>query len=133
MGENFGVYGARNVWRAVWRAPNHEGRCGARYTVARLMGENALRGVVRGRRSKTTRAAKDLGRPADRVTRVFEVSRPTVSWVPDLTYVATWRGFVYGSFAVDASMRDGSSAGASRPRCTPSSPSTPLNRPRGGP
>ena len=89
--ENFGVYGVRKVWRQL----NREGLTAARCTVARLMGEMGLRGVVRGRRSKTTMGANELARPADRVNRVFEASRPNALWVADLTYVATWRGFVY--------------------------------------
>ena len=89
--ENFGVYGVRKVWRAL----NREGLVVARCTVARLMRELGLRGVVRGRRSKTTLTTKELARPADRVNRVFEASRPNALWVADLTYVATWRGFVY--------------------------------------
>ena len=99
--ENFGVYGVRKVWRAL----NREGVTVARCTVARLMGELGLRGVVRGRRSKTTLAARDLPRPADRVSRVFEARRPNTLWVADLTYVATWRGFVYVAFVVDAYAR----------------------------
>ena len=99
--ENFGVYGVRKVWRAL----NREGLLVARCTVARLMGELGLRGVVRGRRAKTTRAAKEPTRPADRVNRVFEASRPNALWVADLTYVATWRGFVYVAFVVDAYAR----------------------------
>ena len=99
--ENFGVYGVRKVWRAL----NREGLAVARCTVARLMGELGLRGVVRGRRTKTTRAAKELTRPPDRVNRVFEASRPNALWVADLTYVATWGGFVYVAFVVDAYAR----------------------------
>ena len=99
--ENFGVYGVRKVWRALHR----EGLAVARCTVARLMGELGLRGVVRGRRTKTTRAAKELTRPPDRVNRVFEASRPNALWVADLTYVATWGGFVYVAFVVDAYAR----------------------------
>ena len=99
--ENFRVYGVRKVWRAL----NREGLAVARCTVARLMAELGLRGVVRGRRSKTTLTAKELARPADRVNRVFEASRPNALWVADLTYVATWRGFVYVAFVVDAYAR----------------------------
>ena len=99
--ENFGVYGVRKVWRAL----NREGLAVARCTVARLMGELGLRGVVRGRRSKTTMGANEFPRPADRVNRVFEASRPNALWVADLTYVATWRGFVYVAFVVDAYAR----------------------------
>ena len=48
--ENFGVYGVRKVWRQLRR----EGFAVARCTVARLMRTLGLRGVVRGRRVKTT-------------------------------------------------------------------------------
>ena len=39
-------------------------------------------------------------RPADLVNREFVATRPNELWVADLTYVATWRGFVY-AFAID--------------------------------
>ena len=32
--------------------------------------------------------------PPDLVTRQFTAERPNQLWVADLTYVATWRGFV---------------------------------------
>ena len=49
--------------------------------------------------------ANELTRPADRVNRVFEANRPNTLWVADLTYVATWRGFVYVAFVVNAYAR----------------------------
>ena len=33
------------------------------------------------------------------------MTRPNALWVADLTYVATWRGFVYVSFVIDAFAR----------------------------
>jgi putative transposase len=39
------------------------------------------------------------------VNRDFSASRPNQLWVADLTYVATWSGFVYTSFIVDAYSR----------------------------
>jgi transposase InsO family protein len=39
------------------------------------------------------------------VNRSFGVSRPNALWVADLTYVATWRGFVYVAFVIDAFAR----------------------------
>ena len=55
-----------------------------------------LQGAVRGRGFKTT-TMSDLAsaRPMDLVDRNFRASRPNELWVSDLTYVATWRGFVY--------------------------------------
>jgi len=46
-----------------------------------------------------------LDRPLDRVNRQFNVLRPNALWVADLTYVATWRGFVYVAFVIDAFAR----------------------------
>ncbi len=40
-------------------------------------------------------------RPADLVDRTFKADRPNQLWVADLTYVATWRGFVYAAFVID--------------------------------
>lgn len=42
---------------------------------------------------------------ADRVNRDFRVPRPNALWVSDLTYLATWRGFVYVTFVIDAYAR----------------------------
>ena len=46
---NFGVYGVRKVWRQRGR----EGMSVARCTVARLMRQMGLRGVVRGKQTRT--------------------------------------------------------------------------------
>jgi hypothetical protein len=41
----------------------------------------------------------------DLVRRAFHASRPNQRWVSDLTYVATWRGFVYVAFVIDVFAR----------------------------
>src|SRR5690606_37985010 len=100
--ENFEVYGARKVWRQLKR----EGTAVARCTVERLMGGMGLSGAVRGRRFKTTTVPDGAAeRPRDLVEREFTVERPNRLWVSDLTYVATWRGFVYVAFVIDAFSR----------------------------
>ena len=99
--ENFRVYGARKVWKQLRR----EGRPVARCTVERLMRQQGLAGVVRGRRCRTTIPAALAERPLDRVQRQFTASRPNQLWVADLTYVATWVGFVYVAFVIDAFAR----------------------------
>ena len=100
--ENFGVYGVRKVWRQLQREGIEVARC----TVARLMRGLGLEGAVRGRRFKTTTvAAEDSERPLDLVDRDFSASRPNELWVSDLTYVATWRGFVYVAFVIDVYAR----------------------------
>jgi transposase InsO family protein len=44
-------------------------------------------------------------RPADLVQRDFTATRPNQLWVADLTYVATWTGFVYVAFIIDVFSR----------------------------
>ncbi len=99
--ENFGVYGARKVWRQLVREKVDVARC----TVERLMREMGLRGVVRGRKVKTTIPDDLAERPLDLVQRDFTADRPNQLWVADLTYVATWRGFVYVAFITDVFSR----------------------------
>lgn len=41
----------------------------------------------------------------DLVERNFNATRPNELWVSDLTYVATWRGFVYVAFVIDVFAR----------------------------
>jgi putative transposase len=99
--EHFGVYGARKVWRQLQR----EGIAVARCTVERLMGELGLEGVRRGKPHKTTTPDATTTRPADLVARDFSATRPNQLWVADLTYVATWSGFVYVALVIDAFSR----------------------------
>ena len=98
---NFRVYGARKLWRQLQR----EGSTVARCTLERLMREMGLRGAVRGRRIRTTVPADLAERPQDLVQRNFTAERPNRLWVSDLTYVATWRGFVYVAFVIDVFSR----------------------------
>jgi transposase InsO family protein len=96
------VYGVRKVWQQLRR----EGHAVARCTVARLMRRRGLAGVVRGRKfTVTTRPDLAAARPPDLVTRQFTAERPNQLWVADLTYVATWRGFVYVAFVIDVFSR----------------------------
>jgi putative transposase len=99
--ENFGVYGARKVWRQLGRENIVVARC----TVERLMRLLGLQGVVRGRRCRTTIANDAAEQPLDRVNRQFQASRPNELWVADFTFVATWAGFVYVAFVVDVFAR----------------------------
>jgi transposase InsO family protein len=100
---NFEVYGVRKVWKHLVQ---EEQRVVARCTVGRLMRDLGLRGAVRGQRFKVT-TCPDTGavRPPDLVERQFTATRPNQLWVADLTYVATWRGFVYVAFVVDVFSR----------------------------
>ena len=99
--ENFGVYGARKMWRQLAREDIVVARC----TVERLMRALGLQGVVRGRKCRTTIADDHAERPLDRVNRQFEATRPNELWVADFTFVATWTGFVYVAFVIDVFAR----------------------------
>jgi len=99
---NHDVYGAKKVWKQL----NREAVPVARCTVARLMKELGLRGAGRGRAwTHTTIPEEVLARPRDLVERTFVATRPNQLWVADLTYVATWRGFVYVAFVIDVFSR----------------------------
>ncbi len=99
--ENFQVYGVRKVWRQLQR----EGFDIARCTVARLMRAMGLQGIIRGKPIRTTISDKTAPCPLDLVNRQFFAPAPNMLWLSDFTYVATWQGFVYVAFVVDAFAR----------------------------
>ncbi|WP_206237953.1 IS3 family transposase [Novosphingobium terrae] len=99
--ENFGVYGVRKVWRQM----NREGFAVARCTIARLMRDLGLQGVIRGKPVRTTVSNKAAPCPLDHVNRQFHAPAPNMLWVSDFTYVATWAGFVYVAFVIDVYAR----------------------------
>jgi putative transposase len=94
---NYGVYGTRKVWHQLRR----EGVPVARCTVERLMPADGLTGVVRGKTRRTTVPAELAARPGDLLERDFTAPAPNRRWVADITYVATWSGFVYLAFVTD--------------------------------
>jgi putative transposase len=96
-----GVYGVDEVWAQL----NREGTRVARCTVARLMRDLGLRGVVRGKPKFTTIPGDASDRPRDLVDRKFAASAPNRLWVADITYVRTWSGFVYVAFITDVYSR----------------------------
>ena len=99
--ENLQVYGVRKVWRQLRREGFEVARC----TVGRLMRRSGLRGVVRGKKVRTTMPDVAAARPSDKVQRVFYAQRPNQLWVSDFTYVSTWQGFVYVAFVIDVFAR----------------------------
>src|SRR5580692_9657108 len=95
------VYGADKVWNHM----NRERIAVARCTVERLMKQLGLRGVMRGKRVRTTIADATAARPLDRVNRQFRADRPNQLWVSDFTYVSTWQGWLYVAFVIDVFAR----------------------------
>ncbi len=98
---NYGVYGARKMWKHLNRLGHPVARC----TVERLMRAGGLRGVVRGGIKRTTIPAKDGVRAGDLVNRAFTATAPNQLWVADFTYVRTWAGFCYVAFIIDVFSR----------------------------
>jgi len=99
--ENQSVYGARKVWKQL----NRESIPVGRWSVETVMRKLGLEGVRRGRRCRTTIADEKAEKPLDLVNRQFVASRPNQLWVADITYVATWSGFVYVAFITDVYSR----------------------------
>jgi len=64
-----------------------------------------IHGVMRGAKRHTTTPDPTDQRPADLVKRDFTAPAPNRLWVADLTYVATWAGFCYTAFVIDAYSR----------------------------
>lgn len=99
--ENYGVYGARKVWHTMRR----QGWDIGRDQCARLMRRTGLRGVVRGRKPRTTRPAAGPDHRPDLVERNFHAGGPNRLWVADITYVRTTAGFCYTAFVIDVFSR----------------------------
>ena len=93
--------GSRKLW--IWlRGQGHDV---ARCTVERIMGENGWEGARYGSKHTTTIADESHQRYPDLVDRRFSAAAPNRLWVADFTYVATWMGFVYVAFVIDAYSR----------------------------
>jgi putative transposase len=97
-----GCYGAKKVWKQLNREDVEVAHC----TVRRLMKEEGLSGVRRGRQFKvTTISDEHQHRPSDLVDRQFVAPAPNRLWVADLTYVKTHTGWVYVAFIIDVFSR----------------------------
>lgn len=64
-----------------------------------------LEGVIRGKKPKTTVSDKSQPCPLYKGSRYFYASAPNILRVSDLTYVATWQGFVYVAIVIDVFAR----------------------------
>lgn len=96
------VYGAERTWRELHRRGVEVGRD----RVARLMREEGMVGVVRGRRHMTTIRDESLvARARDLVDRDFTATGPNQLWVCDFTYLRQRGGFLYLAFILDVFSR----------------------------
>ncbi|TVZ01826.1 hypothetical protein EAS64_30750 [Trebonia kvetii] len=88
-----GRYGAPRV-HAQLRA---QGKKHSRKRVARLMRAQGLRGRAARRWKKTTIPDPAAAARADRIRRDFtaDASKLNTRWCGDITYIATWEGWLY--------------------------------------
>lgn len=91
------LYGRRKMTALLRR----HGLAVAACTVDRLMRQEQMAGVRRGRAHRTTVPGKDGVRAGDLLNRDFAADAPNRVWVMDFTYVRTWAGFAYVAFVVD--------------------------------
>ena len=93
-----GIYGYRKIHEDLWDLGE---TCG-KHRVHRLMREAGLRSQTGYR---TRRPRHKLGRPSslapNRLERQFEVDRPNVAWVTDITYIRTYEGWLYLAIVLD--------------------------------
>jgi putative transposase len=92
------LYGRRKMtaWLATSGFPGV-----SKHTVGRLMRDEGMNGLVRGRKTVTTIPTKNGLRAGYMLNRQFIAPGPNHIWVTDPIYVATWSGFVYVAFAID--------------------------------
>lgn len=93
-----GTYGAPRIHADL--AEN--GVLVGRKRVARLMRSADLQGVSRRKRPRTTRRQSGAQPAPDLVQRDFSVAGRDRLWVADITFVATWAGWLYLAVVVDA-------------------------------
>lgn len=102
VGTPEGMYGRRKMTAYLRRQGHRVAGC----TVDRLMRDEGLSGVIRGRKHRTTIAAEgECRRAPDLLDRDFTAAAPNRKWVTDFTYTRTWMGFVYVAFVVDCFSR----------------------------
>jgi putative transposase len=101
--ESKGRYGAPRVHAELRR----RGRRHGRKRVARLMRSAGIAGRAARRWQKTTIADPAAFARADRIRRDFTVdaSRLNARWCGDITYIATWEGWLYLATVIDIASR----------------------------
>jgi putative transposase len=97
-----GVYGAPRIHAELQL--EHDIHVG-RKRVARLMKAAGIAGVRPRKRWKTTIRIPGITPATDLVERQFQVDRPNVLWVADITYLRTGEGWLYLAAVQDAYSR----------------------------
>lgn len=92
-----GTYGAPRIFEEL----KAEGTSVGRKRVARLMQALGLVGVSRRNYTTTTRRDRSARPAPDLVARLFKADEANRLWVADITYIATWAGFLYLAVVMD--------------------------------
>ncbi|WP_019484247.1 DDE-type integrase/transposase/recombinase [Arthrobacter sp. TB 23] len=92
------LYGRRKMTQWLRRNGFPEA---SKHTVDRLMREEGMNGLIRGRKMRTTVPGKDGRRAGDLLNRDFIALTPNQVWVTDFTYVPVYTGFVYVALVID--------------------------------
>jgi transposase InsO family protein len=84
-----------------------EGKRHSRKRVARLMRDQGLRGRAAKRWKKTTVPDPAAAARADQIRRDFtaDASKLNTRWCGDITYIATWEGWLYLATVIDIASR----------------------------
>jgi transposase InsO family protein len=98
-----GRYGAPRIHAELRR----QGRRYSRKRVARLMRQHGLRGRTPKRWKKTTIPDPAAAARADQVRRDFTTDAAKINqrWCGDITYIATWEGWLYLATVIDIASR----------------------------
>lgn len=92
-------------WPRVHAALRRAGTCASRKRVARLMAQAGLVGRCQRKKTRTTFSDPEA-KALDLVKRAFgpsiELDR---TWVGDITYVRTWKGWLYMASVIDLASR----------------------------
>jgi putative transposase len=96
-----GTYGVPRIHAELAAAQVHVGR----KRIARLMRRAGLQGASRRKWIATTVRAPDARPAPDLVERRFSAEAPDRLWVADITYIATWAGFLFLAVVIDAFSR----------------------------
>ena len=101
--ESRGRYGAPRI-HARLRSQGHRH---SRKRIARLMRAQGIRGCAAKRWRKTTIPGPAAAARADAIRRDFtaDASRLNTRWCGDITYIATWEGWLYLATVIDIASR----------------------------
>ena len=97
-----GIYGAPRIQAEL--ADDHA-ICVGKKRVARLMRDLGIQGVAAKRRPKGKPSGMEAPAAPDLVRRKFTATAPDQLWVADITYVATWEGWLFLAVVIDAFSR----------------------------